>query len=163
MRQLVRYSSQLETISNLRRASFTCLFQAIFYAIYTTVLVYMLLYNLKVITFNDTSPLTFQVLLRIFSEIQNPMFLLFTIIDTLIPILLLRSYRRTIRKLCLHSYRLVAGKKTTENMVTFTTWGRSLSSAHLSMLRRSDAQSLSPYQILSAQMLRKKGNAQKVF
>ncbi|KAI1700797.1 hypothetical protein DdX_16486 [Ditylenchus destructor] len=43
------------------------------------------------------------------------------------------------------------------------TWGRSISSAHLSMLRRSDAQNFRLYQILSAQMLRKKGNAQKSF
>jgi hypothetical protein len=47
------------------------------------------------------------VLLNMLTELQNPIFLLFVILDTLIPMVVLKSYRKTIRKVCLKSYLLI--------------------------------------------------------
>lgn len=105
MMKLVGDHSPLNTFDDLRRAVFVCLFQACFYAIYTLLLCYMNLYNMGIIHNSGSNFL--MVLLRMLTELQNPMFLLFVILDTLIPMVVLKSYRKTIRKVCLKGYFLI--------------------------------------------------------
>ncbi|KAI1690955.1 hypothetical protein Ddc_24557 [Ditylenchus destructor] len=118
MQKLVGHVSQKGTFNDLRRASFVCLFQASSYTIYSILLIYMRLYAMGIISMEDSTPLILRILLHAFTELQNPMFLLFAIIDTVIPMILLRSYRRTIRYLCLKPYRMVVGRKTMSVIVS---------------------------------------------
>ncbi|KAI1698977.1 hypothetical protein DdX_17588 [Ditylenchus destructor] len=120
MKKFAQNSTQSDTFNNLRRASFVCLFQSFFYTIYTMLLIYMRLYDMKIITREPSSPVVLRILLAVLSELQNPMFLLFTILDTLIPMFLLRSYRRTIKRLCSKPYRLIVGQKS--SVVTVSTY-----------------------------------------
>ncbi|KAI1714341.1 hypothetical protein DdX_08434 [Ditylenchus destructor] len=122
LKKLLGKNTQMEGFNNLRRASFACLFQAFFYSIYTSLLIYMRLYGMRIITSGDSTATILRILLRVFSEIQNPMFLLFTILDTLVPMMIIKSYRKTITKICLVPYRLFVGEKVTIATVsTYTT------------------------------------------
>ncbi|KAI1699221.1 hypothetical protein DdX_17466 [Ditylenchus destructor] len=110
---LVGLNTQTQRINDLRTAAFICIFQAFFYAIYTILLIYMRLYDMQIIITEPSSPVILRILLRVFSELQNPMFLLFTILDTLIPMILLKSYRKTISKLFLKSCHIFFRQKST--------------------------------------------------
>ncbi|KAI1698978.1 hypothetical protein DdX_17589 [Ditylenchus destructor] len=122
MKKFAQNSTLSDTFNNLRRASFVCLFQSFFYTIYTMLLIYMRLYDMQIITNEPSSPVVLRILLRLIIEIKHPMFLLFTILDTLIPMFLLRSYRTTIKRLCSKPYRLIVGQKSsTVTVSTYTT------------------------------------------
>jgi hypothetical protein len=105
MIKLVGHNSNFTTFDDLRRAAFVCIFQACFYAIYTLLLCYMRLYVFGIIVQAKSDFLI--ALLSILTELQNLLFLLFVILDALIPMILLRSYRNTIRKVCLVCYHIV--------------------------------------------------------
>lgn len=110
MLKLFEHNSQLNTFKDLRRAAFVCLCQVCTYAIYTFFFIYLRLYNagiLPISYFDDNKYAFLHVLLSIIADILEPIYLLFMILDSFIPMILLRSYRKTIRKVWKKSYRAI--------------------------------------------------------
>ncbi|KAI1700394.1 hypothetical protein DdX_16729 [Ditylenchus destructor] len=118
MAKEVAHNTQLAVYDALRRASFVCLFQATFYSMYTFMKMHMLLYNLRIIT---QEVIILYVLGRIFYDLEHTLFLLFIVLDMLIPLALIKSYRSTTTKLYSTIRGRIFGQKTTSVILVSST------------------------------------------
>ncbi|KAI1714764.1 hypothetical protein Ddc_11199 [Ditylenchus destructor] len=120
MKKEVDHWQQSGIYDALRRASFVCLFQAFLYTVSTALAIYMRLYTPQTVTSSDTASLTnfFNLSLDVIGYFHIPLFLIFTTLDTVIPLIILRTYKTTIRRLFTRSYDIVTRRKSTTTVTS---------------------------------------------
>lgn len=115
MMKLVSHNTELSTLDDLRRAAFLCVFQACFYTIYMISILYYRFYYLLL---NNGEQDLLYLLLRVINTLGNPIYLSFVILDSLVPMILLKSYRKTLRKVFSFVLRVIWKKQNSVGTVT---------------------------------------------
>lgn len=98
MMKLVDNSSQLSTFSDLRKAAFVCIFQTCLISLHLSTTFFVSLFQIS-LRFDIGFFNSFFSLYMFLAPVQLPMYQLIAIIDTLITLIVLRSYRTALIKI----------------------------------------------------------------
>lgn len=87
--------SELSILYNLKMAGLVCAIQSGFYSIYLSTYVYQMIY----MNFLIHKPPIFAMIFNIQVNVKDTLYLVIIIIDSIVPIFLLKSYRRVVVKI----------------------------------------------------------------
>lgn len=96
MMKLATYTTELGLLDDLRRAAMVCIFQACFYSIYMACTGYQRFYQ---VLWEDGNPPFLLLVKNVTNDLLNPLYLLAVLLETSVPIILLKSYRKNLEKI----------------------------------------------------------------
>jgi hypothetical protein len=114
MIKLVEHNTKLDILYDLRKAAIVCICQAGFYSIYMALVFYYRLYLLFMGDIDPDRNNGYHVALIITDGIRDPLYLIFVIADTVLPMVLLKSYKKKLSQVKMLFY-LGKEKKKAEN------------------------------------------------
>lgn len=100
MMNLVGHESRFDTFNDLRKAAFICIFQTCIISLFLITTFYLHLYSnvIDPLIDEESMSMTMWDIFIILTELQYSIYQLFAIIDTLVTLLVLRSYRNALKK-----------------------------------------------------------------
>ena len=145
MLNLVKHNSELPILYDLRRAAIVCIFQATCYAIYLIVILYYRFYDL--LGYYPGSSFV-SAMRNVTGLLKEPLYLIFIIIDAIIPMMFLRSYRNSFKRVFQFFLRL-CGTTHGHHLSTIETMHRrSTGSIQLASFKITNSTQIHPQQML---------------